>query len=79
MLIPRPPKLDAPGTLHYVMGHGIDRTNIFRKQEEEDLQGTEIVLPAGGEEDGLSGDGDGLFPWRDYFGRRSRCRFRGSA
>lgn len=28
--MPRQPRLDAPGTLHHVMGRGIDRTKIFR-------------------------------------------------
>jgi REP-associated tyrosine transposase len=27
--MPRHPGLDAPGALHYVMGRGIERTNIF--------------------------------------------------
>jgi hypothetical protein len=77
--MPRQPRLDAPGALHHVMGRGIDRAKIFRKQEEEGFQGTTVVLSAGGEEDGLSRSGSGPFPWRDHFGRRSRCTFRGSA
>jgi hypothetical protein len=28
--MPRPPRLDASGTLHLVMGRGIDRAKIFR-------------------------------------------------
>ncbi len=28
--MPRQPRLDAPGTLHHVMGRGIERTKIFR-------------------------------------------------
>jgi REP element-mobilizing transposase RayT len=28
--MPRQPRLDAPGTLHHIMGRGIDRTKIFR-------------------------------------------------
>jgi len=28
--MPRQPRLDAPGTLHHVMGRGIERTNLFR-------------------------------------------------
>jgi len=29
--MPRQPRLDAPGTLHHVMGRGIAGTKIFRK------------------------------------------------
>jgi len=32
--MPRQPRLDAPGTLHHVMGRGIEKTKIFRKEEE---------------------------------------------
>ena len=71
--MPRQPRLDAPEALHHVMGRGIDRAKIFTKQEEEDFQGTAIVLSAGGEEDGLSRSGS------DHFGRRSSYTFRGSA
>jgi len=60
--MPRHPRLDAPGTLHHVMGRGIDRVKIFREHEEKDFQGTAIVLSAGGEEDGLSRSGRGPFP-----------------
>jgi len=28
----RQPRLDAPGTLHYVIGRGIEGSKIFRKQ-----------------------------------------------
>jgi hypothetical protein len=28
--MPRQPRLDAPGTLHHVMGRGIEGTKIFR-------------------------------------------------
>jgi putative transposase len=31
MIMPRQPRLDAPGTLHHVMGRGIERTKIFRE------------------------------------------------
>ena len=58
----RQPRLDAPGTLHHVIGRGIDRTKIFRKQE-EDFQGAAVVLPAGGEEDGLFRSGSSPFPF----------------
>ena len=27
--MPRPPRLDAPGALHHVMGRGLERTPIF--------------------------------------------------
>lgn len=30
--MPRQPRLDAPGTLHHVMGRGIDRAKIFRNK-----------------------------------------------
>ncbi len=30
--MPRQPRLDAPGTLHHVMDHGIDRTKIFKNK-----------------------------------------------
>ena len=29
--MPRQPRLDAPGTLHHVMGRGIEHTQIFRE------------------------------------------------
>jgi len=61
--MPGQPRLDAPGTLHHMMGHGIDRAKIFRKQEKEDFQGTAVVLSAGGEEDGLSRSGSGPLPF----------------
>ena len=32
--MPRQPRLDAPGTLHHVMGRGIERTPIFRSDED---------------------------------------------
>jgi len=32
--MPRQPRLDAPGTLHHVMGRGIEKTKIFRKEED---------------------------------------------
>ena len=28
--MPRQPRLDAPGTLHHVMGRGIENSKIFR-------------------------------------------------
>ncbi len=30
--MPRQPRLDAPGTLHHVMGRGIDRKKIFKNK-----------------------------------------------
>jgi hypothetical protein len=30
--MPRPPRLDAPGTLHHVIGRGIEGTKIFRNE-----------------------------------------------
>jgi REP-associated tyrosine transposase len=32
--MPRQPRLDAPGTLHHVMGRGIERTQIFRNDDD---------------------------------------------
>lgn len=32
--MPRQPRLDAPGTLHHVMGRGIERTKIFRRKRD---------------------------------------------
>jgi len=32
--MPRQPRLDAPGTLHHVIGRGIEKTKIFRKEED---------------------------------------------
>ncbi|MBM4351466.1 MAG: transposase, partial [Deltaproteobacteria bacterium] len=32
----RQPRLDAPGALHHVMGRGIERTNIFRTNQDRD-------------------------------------------
>lgn len=32
--MPRQPRLDAPGTLHHVMGRGIERTKIFQSDED---------------------------------------------
>jgi len=35
--MPRQPRLDCPGTVHHVMGRGIERTKIFRnKADRED-------------------------------------------
>src|SRR5512139_4015847 len=34
--MPRGPRLDAPGTLHHVMGRGIDRASIFRDDTDRD-------------------------------------------
>lgn len=36
--MPRKPRMDAPGTLHHIMGRGIERTKIFRnKKDREDF------------------------------------------
>jgi putative transposase len=36
--MPRQPRLDAPGALHHVMGRGVERTTIFRtNQDREDF------------------------------------------
>ncbi len=32
--MPRQPRFDAPGALHHVMGRGIEKTKIFRKEED---------------------------------------------
>ena len=34
--MPRQPRLDAPGTLHHVIGRGIERNKIFRSPEDGD-------------------------------------------
>ena len=34
--MPRQPRLDAPGTLHHVMGRGIEGTKIFRKDTDRE-------------------------------------------
>lgn len=34
--MPRQPRLDAPGTLHHVIGRGIERTRIFRSREDRE-------------------------------------------
>ena len=34
--MPRQPRLDAPGALHHIMGRGIERTNIFRTDQDRD-------------------------------------------
>jgi len=32
--MPRQPRLDTPGTLHHIIGRGIERAKIFRKEED---------------------------------------------
>ena len=32
--MPRQPRLDTPGALHHILGRGIERTKIFRKEED---------------------------------------------
>ena len=34
--MPRQPRLDAPGTLHHIMGRGIEKTNIFYNNTDRD-------------------------------------------
>ena len=34
--MPRQPRLDAPGTLHHIMGRGIEKTKIFRYKTDRD-------------------------------------------
>ena len=34
--MPRQPRLDAPGTLHHVMGRGIERLKIFQDDTDRD-------------------------------------------
>jgi REP element-mobilizing transposase RayT len=34
--MPRQARLDAPGTLHHVIGRGIERNKIFRGPEDRD-------------------------------------------
>jgi putative transposase len=33
--MPRQPRLDAPGTLHHVMGRGIEGSEIFRIRKDQ--------------------------------------------
>jgi putative transposase len=33
--MPRQPRLDAPGTLHHVIGRGIEGAKIFRNEEDK--------------------------------------------
>ena len=33
--MPRQARLDAPGTLHHVMGHGIEKETIVREEEDQ--------------------------------------------
>lgn len=49
MVMPRQPRLDAPGTLHHVMGRGIERTKIFsNKTDREDFLNRVAQLCEGG-------------------------------
>ena len=34
--MPRQPRLDAPGTLHHVMGRGIETSKIFRTRKDRE-------------------------------------------
>jgi hypothetical protein len=34
--MPKMPRMDAPGTLHHIMGRGIERTKIFRNKEDRE-------------------------------------------
>jgi len=43
LLMPRQPGLDAPGTLHPVMGRGIEKTKVF--QEDVDRKDSFGELP----------------------------------
>ena len=47
--MPRQPRLDAPGTLHQVMGRGIERTKIFRGDvdREDFLSRLEVLCQEG--------------------------------
>jgi len=47
--MPRQPRLDAPGALHHIMGRGVERTNIFRTdQDREDFLNRLSYLCLGG-------------------------------
>ena len=35
-MMPRQPRLDAPGTLHHVIGRGIEGTEIFRNEGDKE-------------------------------------------
>jgi REP element-mobilizing transposase RayT len=47
--MPRQPRLDAPGTLHHVMGRSVERTKIFRndKDREDFIKRTEQLCSNG--------------------------------
>ncbi len=46
--MPRQARLDAPGTLHHVMGRGIEGNEIFRvKKDREDFLAEEIAREEG--------------------------------
>jgi REP element-mobilizing transposase RayT len=48
--MPRQPRLDAPGALHHIIGRGIDRTSIFRTdQDREDFVNRLADLSMAGE------------------------------
>ena len=34
--MPRQPRLDAPGTLHHIIGRGIEKSKVFRKPEDQE-------------------------------------------
>jgi len=36
VFMPRKARMDAPGTLHHVIGRGIERTNIFRNRKDRE-------------------------------------------
>jgi len=48
--MPRQPRLDAPGTLHHLIGRGIEGTRIFRTQEDREdfLSRLSQICKAGG-------------------------------
>ena len=54
--MPRQPRLDAPGPLHYVMGRGIVDTKIFRRER---IGRISFLNLEGGGEDEISGRGGG--------------------
>src|SRR4030042_742083 len=69
MGMPRQPRLDRPGTLHHVMGRGIEGTKIFRKDADR----------VGGGETGISGSEGGALPRGDDIGGGPCSLFRGFA
>jgi len=53
--MPRQPRLDAPGTLHHIMGRGIDWIKIFGIRRRELVRGRKIFCQLAVKRLGYSG------------------------